>query len=143
MDKELKTHPVLGDQSWHFNTYNDPKTFRSNSLTDTYVDSRRHHAVEQMEIAVVAYKDGRIEDAMKALGKGLHALQDIDAHGDKFVGITAGKWSHIKFPFDSVPAIGKEADNTKYERERYDRTVQQTMDYLEEFKSKTGYKPDE
>jgi hypothetical protein len=140
VDYNLITNPIWG-QSWHFNTNSHPDIFKEASNTDTSEDSRRIHAVEQMEKAVAAYNKGDTKTALEELGKGLHALQDIDAHGDKFLSYTGlpeiGIWSHKLGLLDGPP----DADNPKYEPERYRRTIQRTEDYLKEFKEKTRARP--
>jgi RHS repeat-associated protein len=138
VDHNRETSPFWGDQSWHFNTYNHPDIFKEVSNTDTPEDSRIKNADDQMKKAVEAYNAGDIEKALIELGKGLHALQDIDAHGDKYVGFipVLRRWSHH-------PLKLKEADDTRYDSERYKRTIQRTEDYLKQFKEETRYEQKE
>jgi RHS repeat-associated protein len=46
------------------------------------VDSRQIFAEKDLQIAVALYRQGRQEEALSILGRGLHGIQDIIAHGD-------------------------------------------------------------
>jgi len=46
------------------------------------MDSRRCHANENFELAVEAYCKNDFDNAWQLLGQGLHATQDIHAHGN-------------------------------------------------------------
>jgi len=72
-DWSSDTHPfgVTGDQSRHFDLDDNPTS-----------DSRITHAKNDIEAATDAWKNGRQEDALDLFGRGLHSLQDIDAHRD-------------------------------------------------------------
>jgi hypothetical protein len=153
-----ETDPVSGDQSWHFNTNNKElgstvgrainnvlRSFGINkSTTDTSQDSRVEHAEEQMAKAIKLFSSDK-EAALKELGKGLHALQDIDAHSDKNVGVfgiggtKASRWSHFGGPLGSVPLSGYTADRIKSNRSALDNTFKRTIEYIERFKKATGF----
>ena len=60
-----------GDSSRHFN-YSNPDE----------LDSRQQHANQERQNAIKAWNEGRTDDALDALGRALHSLQDIDAHRD-------------------------------------------------------------
>jgi hypothetical protein len=87
----------LSDQSWHFNTKNK-KFFSKESSSKTLGDSRWQHFEAKFNEAVALLNDGQIEAGLEAFGMGLHALQDIYAHSDEFVGVQFGLWSHIPIP---------------------------------------------
>ncbi|MCL2722630.1 MAG: hypothetical protein FWD47_14970 [Treponema sp.] len=159
VDKNPDTSPVCGNQSYHFNTNNWQlgsflgriinavlRFFGFNkSKTDTPQDSRIIISEEQMTKAIELYKnDNDIVGALIELGIGLHALQDIDAHGDKYVGYVGigvlGKWSHYGAPFLSgVPLMGYLADDRDTDPARFDRTWRRTNEYLRRFRAETGF----
>ena len=63
--------PVVGDLSWHFDTNPDPSA-----------DSRLANFEKSLEMAVFLLERGWEKAAFYVLGYGIHAVQDIFAHGD-------------------------------------------------------------
>ena len=118
------------DQSRHFNR------------NDSGVDSRQVHADESMERAITLFKNGKIADALKELGTGLHPIQDIDAHGNigtDWLGMTTFA-SHAG-PFDNTDDIYYDwiytSDKTQVAPSRYQyrykTTKAKTIGYLNNF----------
>jgi len=154
-----RTNPAYGIQSHHFNTNNNPATFPDESSSNTSRDSRINLSEQHLDMAVQlwnraeTYKQGDTElrdkvsalreAALEHLGMGLHALQDVYAHSDEFVGRSAGRWSHIVTPLGSVPKRGKQADDPDVpglnRRDRLNETKKATDQYIDRFKGATGY----
>lgn len=63
-------------QSYHFSVFEYPAGY--------FGDTRLFHAVNHLANAIELFKTDRFE-SLKELGRGLHPLQDIFAHGDSFV----------------------------------------------------------
>jgi len=124
------TNPVFGDQSWHFNTNNFSFTYYlfNESSSGTSEDSRVEHSNKQMEIAALLYNIGLEDESFRELGKGLHALQDLYAHDDKYVGymFIVERWAHL----------GGDADNKKINSTGYDKTILATNNYLEQYQTR-------
>ena len=151
----LNPFPFVGDQSYHFNRNTDG------------TDSRQEHADRNLQRAIdlwnkanelekqpndkySKYRDAGIatirEQALKLLGQGLHALQDIQAHGN--IGIYEWWWaSHadmmeiddIRFDWgDSSKTWVKESDRQL----RLKMTELFTMMYLAEFIAGVGMECD-
>ena len=85
--------PIVGDQSYHFN--------RNTSGPD----SRQVHADQNLASAISV--GGSSSSAHQDLGQGLHALQDIQAHGNYGVGNPIAE--HI------MPGNGAIVDDPKYD----------------------------
>ena len=135
--------PVIGDQSRHFDT--NPQ-----GITGTATDTRMVHAQQYLTTAI-QYQNrandlrenawffpqtraGFAENkALKALGTGLHSLQDIDAHADQFVNRNFGVYHHL--------GAGMEADATGpvgSPNQRLLNTQSASMGYLNSFRNSTG-----
>jgi len=130
--------PIIGDPSRHFNT--------GNGLSGSATDTRMIHATESFHQAVdyqLKANDLREnawffpetragwaeQNALKALGTGLHSLQDIDAHADQFVNQTLGIYHHLG-------PNGENADNPgdpQSPNSRLLNTQSATMGYLDSF----------
>jgi RHS repeat-associated protein len=141
------TNPIFGDQSWHFNTGNKPETYPTISNSGKTNDTRIIHMEEQLEIAIGLLEKGNYKGALKAFGKGLHVLQDVYAHDDKYVGRLLGRWSHWPGPggiAKNVPANGMDADDhIDKNREGYAKTERATKLYLGIFKYWVDYYKEE
>jgi len=131
------THPASRHQSMHFNTRNNPATFPRESSSGTPGDSRWQLYEEAFSIAVRYINNGRIEQGLEIFGRGLHALQDMYAHTDMFVGYQLGRWSHVSpgFGNPAVPRVGPLADDTMYMRGRLRRTEAETLRAFERLKN--------
>jgi len=155
------TNPVTGDQSYHFNTNNDPATFPRISSSGTSGDSRiqkaRNHLEKAIELWILADQytqynpEGvniqKLRDAaLEHLGAGLHALQDVYPHSDEYVGREGGRWSHhniIWIPGGTVPdgpITGSDVDEPEKRTEALNQTKEATKQYLQEFIKATGYR---
>jgi len=135
------TNPITGDQSWHFNTNNASSTFPEVSSSGHDGDSRKQNFEGQFHIAVALINDGQIEQGLKAFGVGLHALQDMEAHSDEFVGVIdfvgiGKKWSHAFSGLGNpkVPKIGAKADNIRYDERRFSATETVTKNAIDRLK---------
>ena len=137
VDWTRETMPYVGDNSWHVKVNGK--------------DSRKSHARRERKKAIKAWKAGnkgcsgakaiKREEALWALGKGLHPLQDVYSHGNI-------KW-HAPFIhfFDEINYDWKKGSNkTKVERsssnkgKRYWQTKKATKKYLKKFIKKIGGK---
>lgn len=71
---------LLWGLDWHFDIDTEGGSIPSRWDAG---DSRHRHAQEQMEIAVrLCAQEGRVEAAVRQLGRGLHPIQDFYAHGN-------------------------------------------------------------
>lgn len=163
------TDPVLHldneeAQSWHFNTNFPIETITRNNkeLGCRYAgypgDSRMQHAVVELKKAIDEYNNGVITpEVLHHLGKGLHPLQDIFAHGDQFV--TAyqykennnkekyiyshanekGKFADVAFAFNNRQDLSKiPEDRNNGLNQRYSDTKTITYIYFLIFLYNTG-----
>ena len=128
--------PFIGDPSWHFNT------------NSSGIDSREQHKNECLSEAIGFQlkaneyaKNGNSILALMfegladtALGQGLHALQDIYAHTDKYVTCSLGVCSH-----EGPKAWGEkaEADNPIKDPSRIQETERATREYVDKFNNAT------
>jgi len=156
-----RTDPRYRIQDHHFNTNNNPDTFPNNSSSGTSGDSRIQLSEKHLEKAVKLWKladqfessgenKGDVQElrdaSLEHLGMGMHALQDVYAHSDEFVGRLSGKWSHYNAgPLGSVPRdrAGTLADDPKVPgqdgRNRVVETQNATYQYLDRFIEGAGY----
>jgi len=155
------TNPVTGDQSYHFNTNNDPNTFPSISSSGTSRDSRMERVKYHLEEAIKLWKMAELlkkfnpeklniqefRDAVLIhLGAGVHAIEDVFAHSDEYVGREAGRWSHYDIPWlpgGTVPKgsiTGADVDDPEKRTDALNKTEEAVKQYLNEFISATGYK---
>ncbi|MEW6054853.1 MAG: RHS repeat-associated core domain-containing protein [Nitrospirota bacterium] len=109
-DKNAGWAVITGVPGRHFNT----------SILST-VDSRQIFAEKDLQTAVALYRQRQQQEALAILGRGLHGLQDIIAHGDwPFI------WPHPSW-FDSAeerPAALKQTESrTKEYLNRFRDTV--------------------
>ena len=155
VDTNLLTHPIAGDQSYHFNTNNNPNTFPRISSSGTNRDSRMQKANQMLEKAIELWTlanqyeqfnpDGvnineLREAALIYLGVGLHPLQDIYAHSDDYVGREAGRWSHVGIvPGNTVPKNEYDADDPINRRAALSSTRTATYEYIKKFMDAVGY----
>jgi len=102
IDYDPEYNPITGDQSYHF----DRNTFGT--------DSRIENAQERFKKAAEYRDQGLEEEAFKELGYGLHALQDIEAHGN--IGINSFRIADVSFHMPNwVPAgLGGKIDKMDY-----------------------------
>ena len=141
VENGISPFPAIGDQSYHFNT------------NATGVDSRLQHAAENLNNAIWAWNQAKInytnnlknlenfvpgsaaykaeerrinnlyradkDYALKFLGEGLHAIQDIEAHGN----ITKGWWISGHISMEGVDDINY--DWTDLSRTNVERSVNQ------------------
>jgi hypothetical protein len=70
-DKNFGWAVILGVPGRHFNT----------SIPGS-VDTREIFAKKDFQLAISLYRQGKDEEALAILGRGLHSLQDKIAHGD-------------------------------------------------------------
>ena len=93
-------------QSFHFNTH---LLGRNREPAGTLGDTRLVHAVRCLAEAVEMHGNGDEEGAYSILGAGLHPLQDIFAHADRFVHHMAVDpfQHHIDHPEADDPRSGK------------------------------------
>ena len=63
--------PGIGDLSWHFDMNKNPN-----------IDTRIVHSVQCLALAKQAIDKGDKDEALKWIGMGLHAVQDISAHAN-------------------------------------------------------------
>ncbi|MCL2152224.1 MAG: DUF6531 domain-containing protein [Oscillospiraceae bacterium] len=150
-DKNLGTNPfpIVGDQSYHFNT--------TPFYSVNQIDTRQQHADENLQIAIELWNQGREDEALQVLGMGLHALQDIEAHGNADVDIIAVLgFSPIAYLLYGTRVYSHvtlaNIDDTKYDwtnegrtsvklsetHQRLRDTEKVTKEYLTEFAAATG-----
>lgn len=86
-------------QSWHFNT------------NDSGTDSRVLYANRRINDAVGFWNMHSFQKAIQHLGWGLHAVQDMEAHGQ----IGRGKWMPQHLVSAKYKAHIKQADNIDYD----------------------------
>ena len=149
-----ETSPITGDQSYHFNTNNDPATFPNNSSTGTVNDSRIIRSEQHLEEAIKLWKladtyendpeykslVGELRAAsLEHLGMGEHALMDIDAHADSFVSYAAGRWKHVGLPFTDAAKRGEGADDPGVQPQRILNSEERVDIYIKRFIEATGY----
>jgi RHS repeat-associated protein len=114
-----------GDQSYHFNTGSGE--YASDK------DIRMIHAEEHLIKAIGLYKQGDIALAFVELGIGLHPLQDVGAHTDKYQDSVLGVYLHW----------GEAADeySTEEGKARLEGTRKATEDYFGRFCKGVGIIP--
>ena len=156
-----RTDPRYRIQDHHFNTNSNPDTFPNNSSSGTSGDSRIQLSEKHLEEAVKLWKladqfessvenkgdvQGLRDASLEHLGMGMHALQDVYAHSDEFVGRLIGRWSHYNAgSLGSVPRdrAGPFADDPKVPgrdgRNRVVETRNATYQYLDRFIEGAGY----
>lgn len=143
--------PVIGDQSYHFNTNPDAPYGSAGDSRNQHADAHLANAIAYQNKAnelsateaegffapVVnfvnnmraAYNENK---AMQELGKGLHALQDVNAHTKEV--------SDPKsiLGIDYISHLDHEGvDDQALHPEAYAKTEEDTKAYLSEFQSKT------
>ena len=149
--------PIIGDQRYHFNTNRDAES-------GSVGDSRKQVAEEHLQNAIALqkqadalreskkggvlniigdtikeFKANKMEkEALKELGTGLHAIQDISAHQDQFV--EEGSILRVDY-LHHLGEKGKQADNplipgTDTLNERYYQARTDTKEYLQRFKNR-------
>ncbi|MBR2100794.1 MAG: hypothetical protein IJ927_05720 [Eubacterium sp.] len=138
-------------QYYHFNGY--AKGERGSFNGKRFTDTRKKFAAQMMAKAKEAWKEGKVDLALKKLGYGLHALQDIEAHGQIGRGLSIPQ--HIisgpgnpnnKNIADNINYIWANNETTlltedvKLTRQRLIATQTVTIDYLNEFVKYIGGK---
>ncbi|NLY74294.1 MAG: hypothetical protein GX075_03230 [Firmicutes bacterium] len=167
VDYDLGTNPLplIGDQSYHFNT-NNPNPTETHTPSNAADDSRRERAEEHLANAIEHQNKaddlretrhdgffGGIVDfvndirasyhedkALEELGKGLHAIQDISAHIDGKDGYVSKESIFGYEYYTHLNERGKEADNPGYRGDpnaRYHEAKKDTIEYLSRFKEGT------
>ena len=138
-------YPVIGDQSYHFNTNPDAK---DGSLGDSRLIVAEEHLEKAIELQKKANEsEGTFDaiifemDALAELGTGLHAVQDISAHtgdfvDDKLVGLDIYNHLGEKGTFADEPIDPKTGELN----ERYYQAKKDTEEYLKRFKRETECK---
>ena len=164
VDNGTSPWPAIGDQSYHFNRSPFPTIFdsRINHANANFVMavgiwnaaqldydkamlrlSNASGSTERQMADAQRLLESRQQDALKLLGEGLHALQDIEAHGQIDAG-AGGVIGHALY--------GKTPDNPDYDwlgnsrtilvkstnRDRINETERLTKAYLNEFLYQTG-----
>ncbi len=114
--------PLIGKQGFHFNTGNG----NWNSPDDT----RKANAEKQLQKAIGMAFNGFYNDALKELGIGLHALQDIFAHNEEFQEDNGIFFYHDQLLLNLKPNL---ADDIKTQPKRLDDTKEETDRYFDRF----------
>ncbi len=83
------------------------------------VDSRQLFAEKDLQTAVALYRNGKPEEALAILGRGLHSVQDIIAHGDRLFFLRHPEW----------------VDSAEKRPEELKQTGTATREYLNRFKN--------
>ena len=79
--------PDVGNFSWHFNMNTDPNG----------TDTRIQHSEDCLQLSIELWNQGYKEASLSMLGKGLHPLQDTDAHmGFAATAGLDGNWPHYE-----------------------------------------------
>jgi len=147
-------------QGWHFDRNPDPNI----DSRQEYAEAMLNGAVYNWNWADQAYANGDITfeerhnwrvNALEMIGRGLHALQDIDAHMDigtndfnnpissphTFSGQFIWQWKDIDNPqYDATPTgqvgVYERVDTgERFGSQRYANTVARTQDYVRKFYS--------
>lgn len=103
--------PVVGDQSYHFNTNGDPNNDSRQKLADEHLQKAIEYKNISNELKQNPNENVNLDPSkiyedlsLKELGMGLHPLQDEDAHSSEFV-------SKEGFWYTHTNAKGNGADN--------------------------------
>ena len=130
--------PLFGEQSWHFNTNSsgDARIDHMNACLDMAV-ALQHEANILNRSGFTSEANEYTKQADAVFGEGMHALQDIFAHSDKYVHSTLGiKWhSLIPNPNDKWQL---DADNVEVDPNRILRTEKASRLLFEEYLKRTG-----
>lgn len=118
VDEGLMTNPITGDQSLHFDT--DPRP---------EFDSRQTAANAKMNEALGLARKGLLDKAMKALGAGLHSLQDIFAHGD----MTPQEHGKVWVDKNVLGEDVSDPDDPSLDPARLQAAARATEDYIGQF----------
>jgi len=121
LDRGIGPIPLLGNQSYHFNTNKCGKSDSRMDLADYHLQKaiedmkmvKIHHNITPNGSGVKRY----IKSALKNLGFGLHALQDIEAHGNLSVPV-----GHVFDPFgafyDNIDYVWTDSSKTAVKKAR-------------------------
>jgi len=150
-DKGSKGPMPWQNQSYHFNTNGevsgsegDSRIIRSEKHLQKAInfqnkanDLREKNTGTGLIDRFNRWRANRYENkALKNLGQGLHALQDVSAHEDEYVSKSWYGYSHAdpRNPFNNGPNL---ADDFVPDSERAQTVERDTKDYLNRFKEGT------